>query len=82
MQFTALLTDLATAIVSLLEILLPGVVGSVVDMFDALAFTTTGDTTTMSAAFGWIVLASVLSAGIWVVRLLVGKIFGGSKTHI
>lgn len=82
MQFTALSTDLATAIVSMLEILLPGSVGAVVQMFDALAFTTTGDTTVMSAAFGWIVLASVLSAGIWGVRLLVGKIFGGSKTRI
>ena len=64
MAFTSLMTDLASAIVSLLEILLPGAVGAVVETFDAFAFTTTGDTTTMTAAFGWIVLAGVLSLGI------------------
>ncbi len=82
MAFTSLLTDLATAIVSLLEILLPGAVGAVVQTFDAFAFTTSGDSTTMTAAFGWIVLASVLSLGIWGVRLLIGKLFGGSKTRV
>lgn len=81
MSVTVLLTEISTAIVSILKILLPGVAGAFVETFDAIAFTTNGDATTMTAAFGWIVLASILSLGIWLVRLIVNKAFGGSATR-
>ncbi len=72
-----LLTEVSEAIISVLKIVLPGAVEAFVQMFDSLAFTQNGDATTMTAAFGWIVIASIVSLAVWGVRLLVGKAIGG-----
>ena len=74
-----LLTELGSACVSFMQTFLPGVVSSFVDTFDALAFTGTGDDAQMTAAFGWIVIGSVLGLGVWAFKKLANKAFGGNR---
>lgn len=74
MGFTQLLSDLGTGIVDFLETVLPGMAGTVVQTFDALAFSSNGDTTTISAAFGWLVAGGLVFLGIGLFRRLFRKL--------
>ena len=75
MGFTELLTDLGTGIIDFIKILVPGAADTVVQTFDSLAFTTNGDVTTISAAFGWLVAGSLVFLGIGLVKRLAAKLF-------
>lgn len=75
MGFTELLTDLGTGIIDFIKILVPGAADTVVQTFDSLAFTTNGDATTISAAFGWLVAGSLVFLGIGLVKRLAAKLF-------
>lgn len=75
MGFTELLTDLGTGIIDFIKVLVPGAAETVVQTFDKLAFTTSGDVTTISAAFGWLVAGGLVVLGIGLVRKLSAKLF-------
>lgn len=75
----SLITELGSSIVSFLQTVLPGVMTAVVDTFDVLAFTGTGENAGMTAVFGWIIMGSVLSLSIWLLKKVSNKAFGGGK---
>lgn len=79
MGIGVLLTEITSAAVSALQTFLPGVANAFVSTFDAVAFTGTGDDTQMTAAFGWIVIGSVITLGGWALKKLTHKAFGGGR---
>lgn len=74
MGFVELLTSLGTGIVDFIKILLPGAAETVVQTFDSIAFTTNGDVTTISAAFGWLIAGGLTFLGISLVKSLCSKL--------
>lgn len=75
MEFTQMLTDIGTGIVDFMETVLPGMAGTVTKTFDAFAFSSTADgSTTVAAAFGWFIVASVVGLGIGLFRRLFKKV--------
>lgn len=79
MGITTLFTELGTALVSFLQTFFPGLMKSMVDTFDAFAFTGTGENAQMTAVFAWIVVGSVLGLGLWLIKKIGNKAFGGNK---
>lgn len=75
MGFTELLSDLGTGIIDFIKIIVPGAAETVVQTFDSLAFTTAGDVTTVSAAFGWLVAGGLVFLGIGLVKRLAARLF-------
>ena len=79
MGITTLFTELGSAIVAFLQTFFPGLMTSLVQTFDAFAFVKDGDSTQMTAIFGWIVVGSILGLGIWLIKKIGNRAFGGNK---